>query len=183
MMRLFRLTLVKNAWSFISLVILRADLNIPVWELLTLGSVRPYFHWMTPTWCRCWQPSALLKCSRARPWIHVSCRGAALLLTLTSELPVLVEKRRKNFPAGINKIISLKMRRYIFCMGGLRLNHIHLGSSRAKLLTIYSISSHICCNESRAGWETSVHAKEKQERAPPGWHVNDVSFWKLSCYY
>lgn len=90
------------------LVIVRDGLRIPVWKPLTLGSGRLYFHEVTLTRCPCWQASAPLKCSGARPWIRVSCRGAAQPLTQTSELPGLVEKWWKNFPAGINKIISLK---------------------------------------------------------------------------
>lgn len=162
------------------LVILRDNLRIPVWKPLTLGSGRLYFHWMTLTRCPCWQASALLKCSRARPWIHVSCRGAALSLTPTSELPGLVEKRWKNFPAGINKIISLKHCN-TFLAWVVLVGITHLGFSRPELVTIYSISLCICCNEPRAVQETSM--EEKQEEAPPGWYVNYMSFWKVSCLY
>lgn len=80
-----------------------------VWKPLTSGSGKPIFSLDDPdtvsmltSICPCW--NALER----DPWIRVSCRGAALSLTLTSELPGAVEKRWKNFPAGISKTVSLK---------------------------------------------------------------------------
>lgn len=105
--------------------------------------------------------------------------GAALSLTPTSELPGLVEKRWKNFPAGINKIISLKHCN-TFLAWVVLVGITHPGFSRPELVTIYSISLCICVNEPRAVQETSM--EEKQEEAPPGWYVN-MSFWKVSCLY
>lgn len=139
-----------------------------VWKPLTSRSGRLYFHWMTQTQCPCWQASALLKCSRARPRIRVSCRGAALSLTLTSELPGLVEKRWKNFPVGINKTISLKHCDTFLAWVVLE-GIICQGLRRPKVLTISSMSLFICSIELRAVRETSsVLVDKKQEKVLPG---------------
>lgn len=72
---------------------------------------------MTQTRCPCWQASARLKCFRARPWIHVSCRGTGVSLTLTSELPGPVESdERISLWGSINPLINTLW--YIFSMGG-----------------------------------------------------------------
>lgn len=160
----------KNAWKWNKYDIkfrrvFSGTLEDPwFWKPVTSRSDRLYFHRMTQTRCPCWQASAPLKCSRARPWIHVSCRGAALSLTPTSELPVLVEERWKNFPVGINKTISLK-HCDTFLAGVVLTGIVCHGFSGPKCL-ISSISLFIWIPEFiiRAAPETnSVVMDEKQE--------------------
>lgn len=89
---------IRKCNLFIPLALLRDISRAPVWTPLTGGSCRLYFPWTALTRCPCWQACVLLKRSQARSWIRVSCRGAAVSLTLTSELPGLGLKSDERIP-------------------------------------------------------------------------------------